>query len=182
MLVDQVMEEGREHQTTVSRSKGCSKGCWRIVHVGADGRARLPDLRVAVTRKFRLGDIKGYLQVGFYPCGCPGELFIRCGHEGELVRGVLDAFATMFSIGLQHGAPVGNLLSKCLHTSFPPNGLTNDPDKPMAKSILDYVGSLIEGIVDKDHPAVTALREENERRRHLHGVEQAGLSEDQDQG
>lgn len=143
-----------------------------------DGRARLPDERATVGRKFVLGEIKGYVQVGFYPCGCPGELFIRCGHEGDLVRGLLDGFATMFSIALQHGARPQTLIEKCLHTRFPPEGFTLDPDHPNASSLLDYIGALVKGIIADDHAIVVALRTAYGRANDSHGSGEAGVSED----
>lgn len=88
-------------------------------------------------------DIGGRVVVGLYPCGCIGEIFIKVGREGELVRGLLDAFATMFSIALQHGAPLEVLLSKMINASFQPAGFTQDQRHPIAKSILDYIGVLL---------------------------------------
>jgi hypothetical protein len=114
-------------------------------------------------------DVKFYLNIGMYPCGCLGEMFIRTGKEGDLIRGLLDAFATMFSISLQHGAPLETLLKKCLHLSFPPNGPTGDERVPMTSSILDFIANLVSmfagverypGDDTKPHPCILALREE----------------------
>lgn len=102
-------------------------------------RRRLPDERRAITHKFSIAGHEGYLTVGLYDEGRPGELFITMAKEGSTVSGLMDAFATAISIALQYGAPLKVLADKFSHTRFEPAGFTTNPDLPLAKSITDYI-------------------------------------------
>jgi ribonucleoside-diphosphate reductase alpha chain len=102
-------------------------------------RHRLLDERMSVTHKFKVGDHEGYLTVGLYPDGSPGEIFITMAKEGSTVSGLMDSFSCAVSIGLQHGVPLKLLCEKFAHTRFEPSGWTNNPDIGFAKSIMDYI-------------------------------------------
>ncbi|MGQ9752993.1 MAG: vitamin B12-dependent ribonucleotide reductase [Thermoanaerobaculaceae bacterium] len=102
-------------------------------------RRKLPDERVAVTHKFSVGGQEGYVTVGLYEDGTPGELFITMAKEGSTLSGVMDAFATAVSLTLQYGVPLEFLVNKFSHVRFEPSGWTNNPQIPYAKSILDYI-------------------------------------------
>jgi ribonucleoside-diphosphate reductase alpha chain len=102
-------------------------------------RRRLPDERQAITHKFSISGHEGYLTVGLYEDGKPGEIFVTMAKEGSAVSGLVDAVATLTSITLQYGVPMEVLCKKFIHTRFEPNGFTNNPNIPMAKSILDYI-------------------------------------------
>jgi ribonucleoside-diphosphate reductase alpha chain len=103
-------------------------------------RRRLPDERRSVTRKFVVGGVRGYLNVGLYPDGQPGEMFIRVEKEhGSTLCGLIDQFAIMASVALQYGCPLEVICRKFEFTRFEPSGPTNDRDIPMATSIVDYV-------------------------------------------
>jgi ribonucleoside-diphosphate reductase alpha chain len=102
-------------------------------------RLRLPDERRALTHKFSIGGHEGYLTVGMYDDGQPGELFITMAKEGSTVSGMMDSFATAISLSLQYGVPLKVLADKFTHTRFEPSGFTNNPDLPIAKSITDYI-------------------------------------------
>ena len=102
-------------------------------------RKRLADERRAVTHKFSIAGHEGYLTVGMYEDGQPGELFITMAKEGSTVSGLMDAFATAISLSLQYGVPLKVLADKFTHTRFEPSGFTNNPDLPIAKSITDYI-------------------------------------------
>src|SRR5262249_27306383 len=102
-------------------------------------RHRLPDERMSVTHKFNVGGHEGYLTVGLYPDGSPGELFIKMAKEGSTVSGLMDSFALAVSIAIQHGVPLKLLCEKFAHTRFEPSGWTNNPDIGFAKSIMDYI-------------------------------------------
>jgi ribonucleoside-diphosphate reductase alpha chain len=102
-------------------------------------RRRLPDERRAITHKFTIGNHKGYLTVGLYDDGTPAELFITMAKEGSVISGMMDAFATSVSIGLQYGVPMQVLVNKFVHTRFEPSGFTNNPNIRIAKSIIDYI-------------------------------------------
>jgi ribonucleoside-diphosphate reductase alpha chain len=102
-------------------------------------RHRLPGERASITHKFALAGHEGYITVGLYKDGTPGELFIRMAKEGSTVSGLMDSFATAVSLALQHGVPMKLLCDKFSHTRFEPSGFTGNPEIPIAKSIMDYI-------------------------------------------
>ena len=102
-------------------------------------RHRLPDERHALTHKFEVAGHQGYLTVGMYEDGSPGELFLVMAKEGSTVSGLMDAFATAISMALQYGVPLRVLVDKFAHMRFEPSGFTKNPEIPMAKSIMDYI-------------------------------------------
>jgi ribonucleoside-diphosphate reductase alpha chain len=102
-------------------------------------RRRLPDERRAVTHKFSIGGHEGYMTVGMYDDGAPGELFVTMAKEGSVVSGLMDSFATSISMALQYGVPLKVLADKFSHTRFEPSGFTGNPEIPIAKSITDYI-------------------------------------------
>ncbi len=102
-------------------------------------RHKLPDERFSVTHKFKVGSHEGYLTVGLYKNGMPGELFITMAKEGSTVSGLMDSFACAVSIALQHGVPLRLLINKFAHTRFEPSGWTQNPEIGYANSIMDYI-------------------------------------------
>ena len=102
-------------------------------------RHRLPGERASITHKFALAGHEGYITVGLYKDGTPGELFIRMAKEGSTVSGLMDSFATAISLALQHGVPMKLMCEKFSHTRFEPSGFTGNPEIPIAKSIMDYI-------------------------------------------
>jgi ribonucleoside-diphosphate reductase alpha chain len=102
-------------------------------------RRRLPDERRAMTHKFSIAGHEGYLTVGMYEDGTPGELFCVMAKEGSVVSGLMDSFATGISLALQYGVPLKVLADKFSHTRFEPSGFTGNPQIPIAKSITDYI-------------------------------------------
>ncbi|MBZ4415859.1 vitamin B12-dependent ribonucleotide reductase [Myxococcus sp. RHSTA-1-4] len=102
-------------------------------------RRRLPDERRSITHKFSIGGHEGYLTVGMYEDGTPGELFVVMAKEGSVVSGLMDSFATSVSLALQYGVPLKVLVDKLSHTRFEPSGFTGNPAIPIAKSITDYI-------------------------------------------
>ncbi|HMC20506.1 MAG TPA: vitamin B12-dependent ribonucleotide reductase, partial [Thermoanaerobaculia bacterium] len=102
-------------------------------------RRKLPDERESITHKFSIGGHEGYITVGKYEDGSPGEIFITMAKEGSTISGLMDSFATMTSLALQHGVPLQLLVDKFTHTRFEPSGFTKNPEIPMAKSIMDYI-------------------------------------------
>ncbi len=102
-------------------------------------RRRLSSTRNSITHKFEIGGHEGYLTVGLYDNGSPGELFITMAKEGSTIGGLMDAFGTATSICLQYGVDVQTLVNKFVHTRFEPSGFTKNPDIPMAKSLMDYI-------------------------------------------
>jgi ribonucleoside-diphosphate reductase alpha chain len=102
-------------------------------------RRKLPDERESITHKFSIGGHEGYITVGKYEDGSPGEIFITMAKEGSTISGLMDSFATMTSMALQHGVPLQLLVDKFTHMRFEPSGFTKNPEIPMAKSIMDYI-------------------------------------------
>ncbi|HVS03644.1 MAG TPA: vitamin B12-dependent ribonucleotide reductase [Thermoanaerobaculia bacterium] len=102
-------------------------------------RRRLPDERRAITHKFSIDQYEGYVTVGLFDDGQPGEIFLVMAKEGSTISGLMDAFATAISIALQHGVPLQALVDKFTHTRFEPSGFTRNPAIPIAKSITDYI-------------------------------------------
>jgi ribonucleoside-diphosphate reductase alpha chain len=102
-------------------------------------RRRLADERKAITHKFSIAGHEGYLTVGLYEDGSPGEIFVTMAKEGSVVSGLVDSIATLTSISLQYGVPLEVLCNKFVHTRFEPSGFTNNPQIPIAKSIMDYI-------------------------------------------
>ena len=102
-------------------------------------RRRLPDERRAVTHKFQVAGHEGYITVGLYPDGQPGEIFLKMAKEGSTVSGLMDTLATMTSIALQYGVPLRDLVGKFGHVRFEPSGFTGNAEIPIAKSTVDYI-------------------------------------------
>jgi ribonucleoside-diphosphate reductase alpha chain len=102
-------------------------------------RRRLPDTRNAKTHKFDVAGHEGYVTVGLYDDGSPGEVFITMAKEGSTVGGLMDTIATLVSVALQYGVPVESLVRKFEHVRFEPSGMTRNADIPIAKSLVDYI-------------------------------------------
>jgi ribonucleoside-diphosphate reductase alpha chain len=102
-------------------------------------RHRLPEERASITHKFSIAGHEGYITVGLYPTGQPGEIFIKMAKEGSTVSGLMDSFATSISLALQHGVQLKVLCEKFAHTRFEPSGWTGNPQIGYAKSLMDYI-------------------------------------------
>lgn len=119
-------------------------------------RKRMPATRRSITHKFEVAGHEGYLTVGLYDDGRPGELFITMAKEGSTVGGIMDSFGTAISLCLQYGVPTRELIRKFSHSRFEPSGFTKNPDIPMAKSLVDYIFRWME-LTFPDGKAVPAL-------------------------
>ncbi|HXO19934.1 MAG TPA: vitamin B12-dependent ribonucleotide reductase [Thermoanaerobaculia bacterium] len=127
-------------------------------------RRKLSDERRAITHKFSINEHEGYLTVGLYEDGQPGEIFLVMAKEGSTISGLMDSFATSISIALQYGVPLQTLVDKFSHTRFEPSGFTKNPEIPIAKSITDYIfrwlaskflsreGKAAAGVILRDEP------------------------------
>jgi ribonucleoside-diphosphate reductase alpha chain len=102
-------------------------------------RRKLPDERHAITHKFSIAGHEGYITVGMYEDGKPGEIFLVMAKEGSTISGLMDAFATSISMALQYGVPLEALVEKFSHVRFEPSGFTKNSEIPYAKSITDYI-------------------------------------------
>jgi ribonucleoside-diphosphate reductase alpha chain len=139
------VEHSEEHSLNASKEAGSngSGDTNRQSAAGADGspavRRRLPDERHSLTHHFSVGGQEGYVTVGLYEDGLPGELFIRMAKEGSTVSGLMDSFATAVSLALQYGVPLRVLCDKFSHTRFEPSGWSGNPRIGYAKSLMDYL-------------------------------------------
>ncbi|MDP3769304.1 MAG: vitamin B12-dependent ribonucleotide reductase, partial [Dehalococcoidia bacterium] len=98
-----------------------------------------PDERRSITHKFRVGEQEGYVTVGLFDDGHPGEVFITISKEGSTIRGLMDSVAVLTSLALQYGVPLEDLVRKFRNVHFEPAGFTDNPELPQASSLVDYV-------------------------------------------
>ncbi len=133
-----IYRDGSKRVQPLSTSKDDKSGSPKAP-VGTPYRRRLADERPAITHKFSVGGHEGYLTVGMFEDGQPGEIFITMSKEGSTLSGLMDSFATMVSLALQYGVPIKVLTNKFSHTRFEPSGVTNNKDIRFAKSIIDYI-------------------------------------------
>jgi ribonucleoside-diphosphate reductase alpha chain len=134
--VQAVQVESDHHVPAADTAEGQGS---EILGPPAANRHRLPDERPAITHHFAVGGHEGYLTVGLYPNGQPGEIFIRMAKEGSTIAGLMECFGTVVSVSLQHGVPLRVLCDKLSHTRFEPSGWTGNADLGYAKSIMDYL-------------------------------------------
>jgi ribonucleoside-diphosphate reductase alpha chain len=106
---------------------------------GHPARRRLPDTRAAFTHKFEIAGHEGYMTVGVFEDGQPGELFVTMAKEGSTIGGLMDTIGALTSMALQYGVPLDGLVKKFAHQRFEPSGFTRNPDIRSASSIIDYV-------------------------------------------
>jgi ribonucleoside-diphosphate reductase alpha chain len=108
-------------------------------------RRKLPDERKSITHKFAVGGHEGYIIVGMYKEGAPGEIFIKMAKEGSTLSGFMDGLALSISIGIQYGVPLKALVDKLTNTRFEPSGFTENPNIRYASSVLDYIARWLGG-------------------------------------
>lgn len=114
----------------------------------APQRKRLPHTRDSITHKFSISGHEGYIIVGIYEDGRPGEIFLKMGKEGSTLGGLLDTIGILTSIALQHGVPLDVIVDKLSHTRFEPSGFTKDVKIREASSIVDYVFRWLTALFD----------------------------------
>jgi ribonucleoside-diphosphate reductase alpha chain len=125
--------------STKKYKKGGAKAAAEVPAQSRPFRRRLPDTRQSVTHKFSVAGHEGYLTVGLYEDGQPGEVFITMAKEGSTVGGLMDVIGTCTSMALQYGVPLITLVDKFRHARFEPSGMTSNRDIPFAKSVIDYI-------------------------------------------
>ncbi len=121
-------------------------------------RRKLPSERKSITHKFSIGSHEGYITVGMYEDGTPGEIFIKMAKEGSTLSGFMDGFALSVSIGLQYGVPLKALVDKLINTRFEPSGYTGNPEIRFASSVLDYIARWLGGkFISAEYLKLTGL-------------------------
>jgi ribonucleoside-diphosphate reductase alpha chain len=134
-----IYRDGSKRTQPLSTSATDKKAQPGVVVESRPVRRHLPVERHSITHKFSVAGHEGYLTIGMYEDGTPGEIFIVMAKEGSTLSGVMDSFATTCSMALQYGVPLKVLVDKFSHTRFEPSGFTSNPQVPYAKSIMDYI-------------------------------------------
>jgi len=135
-----IYRDGSKRTQPLSTSDGTSpRAAAAAGEAGVPVRRRLPDDRAAMTHKFSVGGQEGYITVGLYDDGSPGEVFVKMSKQGSTVSGLMDSVAIAWSMALQHGVPVESLISKYIDHRFEPSGFTENPRIPIARSVVDYL-------------------------------------------
>jgi ribonucleoside-diphosphate reductase alpha chain len=157
---------GPEQQEAIAaeRSLGVPAGPPSL-RPGEPYRRRLPDQRNSLTHKFQVGDQEGYLTVGLYDDGSPGEVFVTISKEGSTIRGLMDSVAVLTSLALQYGVPLEDLARKFEGTRFEPYGFTNNPDLRQATSLVDYIFRWLELRFGEGKKAPPASRSSRRRKK-----------------
>ncbi len=132
-----IYRDGSKEAQPLSTKNKADKAAEKLI--AAPRRERLPDTRQSITHKFNISGHEGYITVGLYPDGRPGELFITMAKEGSTIGGLMDCFGTAVSMSLQYGVPLEVYVNKFSHTRFEPMGFTKNPDIRLAKSLVDYI-------------------------------------------
>ncbi|HTH02242.1 MAG TPA: vitamin B12-dependent ribonucleotide reductase, partial [Vicinamibacterales bacterium] len=133
-----IYRDGSKRTQPLNTSRDKEKAT-AVASVAGPTRRRLPDERNAITHKFDIAGHEGYITVGLFEDGTPGELFLVMAKEGSTISGFADAFAQAISYALQYGVPLQDLVDKFSHVRFEPSGMTKNPDVRFAKSIVDYI-------------------------------------------
>ncbi|MBT7351132.1 MAG: vitamin B12-dependent ribonucleotide reductase, partial [Phycisphaerae bacterium] len=159
--------EAAEAASSVARVDYVERVVERIIE--RPMRRRLADTRRSITHHFNVAGHEGYLTVGMYEDGGPGELFITMSKEGSTIGGLMDSLGTAISVALQYGVPIKSLVTKFAHQRFEPQGMTTNADIPFAKSLVDYIFrwmgmEFVEGYREANAPArpatSTAIKED----------------------
>jgi ribonucleoside-diphosphate reductase alpha chain len=135
-----IYRDGSKRTQPLNTSNGAIKGVSPVESAtSAPRRHKLPDERQSITHKFDIAGHEGYITVGLYEDGQPGEVFLTMAKEGSTISGFADAFAQAISYALQYGVPLQDLVDKFSHVRFEPSGMTKNPDIRFAKSVVDYI-------------------------------------------
>jgi ribonucleoside-diphosphate reductase alpha chain len=134
-----IYRDGSKRTQPLNTSRDKEKAAVETVVLNKPARRKLPDERNSITHKFDIAGHEGYITVGLYEDGQPGELFLVMAKEGSTISGFADAFAQAISYALQYGVPLQDLVDKFSHVRFEPSGMTRNPDVRFAKSIVDYI-------------------------------------------
>lgn len=139
-------------------------------------KTRLPSTRIAVTHKFNVAGHKGYINVGFFENGKPGEIFITMAKEGSTIGGLMDAVAILTSLGLQNGLELSEICQKLEGQKYQPSGVTTNPEIPIAESLTDYIFKWIRRNCESDTRAVGAAKVPSPEQKSAEDVASGGLT------
>jgi ribonucleoside-diphosphate reductase alpha chain len=134
-----IYRDGSKRTQPLNTSRGTAAQAAAATTPAGPMRRKLPDERHAITHKFDIAGHEGYITVGLFEDGMPGEIFLVMAKEGSTISGFADAFAQAISYALQYGVPLQDLVDKFSHVRFEPSGMTKNPDVRFAKSIVDYI-------------------------------------------
>ncbi len=134
-----IYRDGSKRTQPLNTAKDKEKSVAAFTPAEGPRRRKLPDERAAITHKFDIAGHEGYVTVGLFEDGQPGEIFLVMAKEGSTISGFADAFAQAISYALQYGVPLQDLVDKFSHVRFEPSGMTKNPDVRFAKSIVDYI-------------------------------------------
>ncbi len=153
-----IYRDGSKRSAPISTQKKKDEEQQVVQMVTEPYRRELPDTRRSLTHKFSIAGTKGYITVGEFDDGQPGEVFIQMAKAGSTVNGLMDTVGTLLSLCLQYGVPLETLVKKFTHVRFEPEGMTRNQDIPMAKSVIDYISrwlgmEFIDGYRQKMSPA-----------------------------
>ncbi len=153
-----IYRDGSKRSAPIQTNKDREKEKPAVQIVTEPYRRKLPDTRRSLTHKFNLGGTEGYLTIGQFEDETPGEIFIQMAKAGSTINGLMDTVGILLSLCLQYGVPLETLVRKFSHVRFEPEGMTRNPDIPMAKSVIDYVArflgmEFIPGYREKMSPA-----------------------------
>lgn len=162
-----IYRDGSKGQQVVTTEKSISKTKAKIV---SEWPKKLPTERKSLTHKFNVANHTGFITVGLFPDGKPGEIFITMSKEGSTMGGLMDSFAISTSLALQHGTPLEELCELFIHMRYEPSGVTNNPHIRMAKSITDYIFRWL---------ALRFLEEESQQRLGVQGAFDEPIDYDQ---
>ncbi len=159
-----IYRDGSKRSQPLSTSQKQATYSGQEVAEAKPARRRLPAERSAITHKFDIQGHEGYLTVGLYEDGQPGEIFLKMAKEGSTLSGMMDSFATSVSVALQYGVPLRLFCAKFAHSRFEPAGYTTNPEIPIAKSIVDYIfrwlAARFLSAEDRDALGIISRREE----------------------
>jgi ribonucleoside-diphosphate reductase alpha chain len=131
----------------------------------------MPIERAEIGRKFQVGEYEGYIHVGLFEDGTPGDIFVDIAKDGTTLAGLMNAFMIAVSVGIQYGVPLDVFISKFAHMRFEPSGMTNDPDIRIAKSIPDYIFRwMAKRFLDADQQAELGIMSQVVRERLAAGI------------
>lgn len=134
--------KSKDNELKENKSKDDSKPEEKIKRTSR--RKKLPETRKSITHKFEISNHEGYLTVGLYDDGTPGELFIHMSKEGSTISGLMDALGIAISVGLQHGVPLSTLINKFRYTKFEPSGFCTNKEIKLCTSVVDYIAHWLE--------------------------------------